>query len=179
MKNNMTATHKPNFSRNIFAVVSGACIFMSASQIVGTAYAEMDGTCLFSKQLQSSPKREQYIANLAKEGSNLLAFNTITDNQVQSDASENFSIRDLSLGKSSSSVNQEDNLDSFSKDCLGCHDGMITKDINVNYRNTPGNKTQHYGGTKEHPIGMDYAAYSARDSQSYKQANSYNSKMIL
>jgi len=179
MKNNVTTTYKLKFLKYIFSVVSGVCILISASLTEGTAYAEMDGTCLFSIQLQSSPMRERYIAKVASEVGNLLAYNTNTDSQIQSDASEDFSYRDLFVGKSSSSKNMEDSPDSFSKDCLGCHDGTSTKDITVDYRNTPGNKVMHYDGTKEHPIGMDYAAYSARDSQSYKPINAYNSKMIF
>lgn len=179
MKNNMTTTHKSNFLSNIFAVVSVACIFMSASPIVDNAYAETGEMCLFSKQLQSSPIRRQYIANLAKEGSNLLAYNTITDNQVQSDASNDISYPNLSFGKSSSSYNQGDKLDSFSRNCLTCHDGGHASDVAVDFRNNPGSKAKHYDGTKEHPIGMDYAAYSAIDSHSYKPASAYNSKMIF
>lgn len=179
MRNNMMTTHKSTCLKNIFAVVSGACIFMSASLVEGTAYAEMDGMCLFSKQLQSSPMREQYVAKVATGVGNMLVYNTITDNQVQSDASEEFSFRDLFVVKSRSSFNQEDSLDSFSKDCLGCHDGAATKEIKVDYRNTPGNKANHYDGTKEHPIGMDYAAYSARDPQSYKPINSNNSSKMI
>lgn len=123
--------------------------------------------------------REQYMAKLAKESSTLLAYNTASDDKVQSDASESFSYRDLFFGKSNTSFNRGERFDSFSMDCLGCHDGVITKDIKVDYRNTPGNKIKHYDGSKEHPIGMDYAAYSAKDSLSYKRVNSYNSKMVF
>jgi predicted CXXCH cytochrome family protein len=179
MKNDMTTTRKSNFLSNIFAVVSVACIFMSASPIVDNAYAETDEMCLFSKQLQSSPMRERYIANIATEGSTLLAYNTNTDDQVQSDAPDDLSSPGFFFGKKNSSYNQGDTLDSFSRNCLSCHDGLVAHDVKVDYRNAPGTKIKSFDGTKEHPIGMNYAAYSAMDSHSYKPAAAYNSKMIF
>lgn len=151
----------------------------TGSPIAGTAYAEMDEVCLFSKQLQSSPMREQFITKVATEGSDLLAYNTTTDDQVQSDASDDVSLSSILFGKTSSSYNRGENFDSFSRDCLGCHDGTATKDIKVDYRNAPGNKTKHYDGTTQHPIGMDYAAYFAGDSKNYKPPSAFNSKMIF
>jgi predicted CXXCH cytochrome family protein len=180
MKNITKIAHKSNYLKNIFTIMSGICIYMSASPIVGTVYAEKNEMCLFSKQLESSPMREQYIASVASEGSRLLAYNTITDNQVQSDASDDESFRNLFLGGGKSSLNQGDTtLDSFSRDCLSCHDGGHASDIAINYRNTPGNKRKTYDGTKEHPIGMDYAAYAAMDHTGYKPAFAFNSKMVF
>jgi predicted CXXCH cytochrome family protein len=178
MKNTMTMTHKSNYLKNIFAIMSGVCIYMSASPIVGTVYAEMNEMCLFSKQVQSSPMREQYIAKVATEVSRLLAYNTISDNQVQSDASEELSIPVFSFGRESSSLNQRDDLDSFSRDCLSCHDGHASY-IDINYRNTPGNKIKKFDRTNEHPIGMNYDAYAAMDHTSYKPSRAFNSKMIF
>ncbi|MDD2541453.1 MAG: cytochrome c3 family protein [Desulfuromonadaceae bacterium] len=179
MKSIITPTYKSNILKNIIAVVSGACIFMSANPMVGNAYAGTDGTCLFSKQLQSSPMREQYVSLLVKEGSKQLAYNTTSDNNVQTDASDDITYPSIFFGTSSSSSNQNDNVDYLSKSCLGCHDGDISRDVIVNYRNSPGNKTSHYNVSKEHPIGMNYTAYSARDPLSYKPANPINSKMIF
>jgi predicted CXXCH cytochrome family protein len=36
-----------------------------------------------------------------------------------------------------------------------------------------------FDGTKQHPIGMDYAAYSSRDNKNYKPAAAFNSKMTF
>jgi predicted CXXCH cytochrome family protein len=180
MKNSMKIAHKSNYLINIFAIMSGVCIYLSASPIVGTVYAEMNEMCLFSKQLQSSPMREQYIASVATEGSRLLAYNTISDNQVQSDASDDVSFRDLFFGRKKSSLNQGDTtLDSFSRDCLTCHDGGHASDIAIDYRNTPGNKIKTFDGTKQHPIGMNYAAYAAMDHTRFNPGSAFNSKMIL
>ena len=136
-------------------------------------------TCLFSKQLQTSPMREQYIAKVATESSTLLAYNTVTDNQVKSDASDDLSSTGYFFGKKSSTVNPGDTIDSFSRDCLSCHDGLVTDAVKVNYRNTPGHRTNKYDGKAEHPIGMDYSAYSAMDPTNYKPAPAFNSKMIF
>jgi hypothetical protein len=150
-----------------------------ASPIEGTAYAAKGEPCIFSEQLQSSPMREQYISKLAMDAGTLLAHNTITDNLVQSDISDDLFSPGESIGEKSFSFDQGDNLDSYSKDCLSCHDGGHASDINVNYKNSPRNKIKSFDRTNQHPIGMDYAAYVAADPNSYKPINAFNSKMIF
>jgi predicted CXXCH cytochrome family protein len=179
MKSTMNLTKKTNVIKTIFIFVSGACMFLSASPAAGIAYADTNGTCLFSIQLQSSPMREQFIASVANEGGTLLAYNTITDNEVQSDGSDDLSIRELFFGKNRSSFNQEDRIDSLSKNCMSCHDGFITAAVTVDYRNTPGHRTNKYDGKAEHPVGMNYASYAAMDPTNYKSLQAFNSKMIF
>jgi Doubled CXXCH motif (Paired_CXXCH_1) len=179
MKNNLTITHKSSCLKNIFAIISGACIFMSTSPIVVAAYTGTGEMCLFSQQVQSSPMREQFIASVAKESGALLAYNTITDSQVQSDASDEISFRDLFVVKKRAAYNQGDRLDSFSRDCLSCHDGGHASDIKIDFRNNPVDIIMRYDGSKEHPIGMDYGIYSAMNSRNYKPAAAFNSKMIF
>jgi len=150
----------------------------TAGPIVDTAYAANGEPCTFSEQLQSSPMREQFIANVSLDTGFLLAHNTITDDQVQSDASDDLFSPVESFGEKSSSFNQGNTIDSYSKDCLSCHDGSLASDKVVHYKNTPGNK-HRYGGTNQHPIGMDYEAYVAADPTRYKPINAFNSKMIF
>lgn len=137
-------------------------------------------TCTYSTQLQDLGMRAQYIAKVASETGNMVAYNTHSDNSVVSDASDDGSASSFFFGKSSTVKNQGDSiLDSFSKDCLGCHDGTQASDRKVNYKNTPGQKSHWSQGASEHPIGMNYASYAAMDPKSYKPAASIGSKMML
>lgn len=157
------------------------CLGVSATE--PSAHAETGELCLFSKQLQSSPMREQYITRIATESATLLAYNTNTDNQIQSDASDDFSFSSFVLDDKSVSNNRGGSkggpVDAFSRDCLACHDGGHASDVKIDYRNSPGNKSSRYGGAKDHPIGMDYNFYAGMDPVNYKPAPAFNSKMIF
>lgn len=156
------------------------CLGVSTTDhIAATAHAGTGEMCSLSKQLQSSPMREQYISRIATEGATLLAYNTTTDSQIQSDVSDDFSFSGFSLDNNSTSNHQVGTIDSFSRDCLTCHDGGHASDVKVDYRSTPGNKSMRYGGAKDHPIGMNYTLYAATDPQNYKPASAFNSKMIF
>lgn len=144
-----------------------------------TAYAVQGDPCTLSIQLQSSPMRERYIANLATEVSTLLAHNANSNNLVQSDAAEDVFSPAQRFKEKKVSANQADTLDSFSKDCLSCHDGAQARDVDAHVRNTPGEISKGFDGTKQHPVGMDYAAYTSRDPNRYKPISAFNSKMIF
>jgi predicted CXXCH cytochrome family protein len=153
------------------------CLGVNATE--PSAYAATGEICSFSTQLQSSPMREQYISRLATESTTLLAYNTSTENEVRSDVSDSFSFSSFVTGEKSDSFSQGGSVDSFSRDCLTCHDGGHASDVKINYRNNPGSKNTKFGRAKDHPIGMDYNSYSAMDPQNYKPVAAFNSKMTF
>ena len=158
-----------------------AIICLGVNATDPSAHADTGEMCLLSKQLQSSPMREQYIAKLATVSNTMLAYNSNADSNIQSDASDDFSFSDFSFDNKSISYNQEGPVDSFSKDCLTCHDGGHASDVKIEYRNRPGDKNKTFGGvrSKDHPIGMDYTLYTNMDPQNYKPAAAFNSDMIF
>ena len=98
-----------------------------------------------------------------------------------SDATDDDSVASLYFGKSNTPVKTQGGTttDSFSKDCLSCHDGVVASDRTINFKNSPGRKSQLHGrGGSEHPIGMNYAAYAARDPKNYKPV-AFGSKMVF
>ncbi|NTV48822.1 MAG: hypothetical protein HGB32_16290 [Geobacteraceae bacterium] len=153
------------------------CLGVNATE--PSAHAGTGEMCSFSTQLQSSPMREQYISRLATESTTLLAYNTSTENEVLSDVSDGFSFSSFVTGEKSDSFSQGGSVDSFSRDCLTCHDGGHASDVKIDYRNNPGSKSTKYGRAKDHPIGMDYNNYSAMDPQNYKPVAAFNSKMTF
>jgi len=138
--------------------------------------------CAFSTQLQDSNARAQYIAKVATAAGNMVAHNTHSDNAVVSDASDDDSASSFFFGKTATVAKSQGGLtlDSFSQDCLGCHDGAQASDRKINYKNSPGKKS-HWDsrGASEHPIGMNYASYSAMDPKSYKPVAAFGSKMMF
>jgi predicted CXXCH cytochrome family protein len=132
--------------------------------------------CEFSLQLQKSPYREDFIARVATAVTNYWAANN--DPTISSDAPDDSGFLFISFGKKAAG-HQEVGIDSFSKDCLGCHDGLRATDVTVDYRNIPGSSRMggHVSG-KDHPIGMDYASYTAFG-RGYKTASMLNPKMVL
>jgi len=98
-----------------------------------------------------------------------------------SDDSDDDSVSSFFFGKSSTPVKTRGGttIDSFSKVCKDCHDGVQASDRKINYKNSPGRKS-HWDsmGGSEHPIGMNYAAYVARDPKNYKPVP-LDTKMIF
>lgn len=133
--------------------------------------------CEFSLQLQKSPYREDFIARVATAVSNYWASNN--DPTIASDASDDSGFSLISFGMNNRADNQEGGIDSFSKDCLSCHDGVRASDVSVDYRSRPGSsRTGRLVSGKDHPIGMDYASYAAFG-RGYKPASMLNTKMVL
>jgi len=136
--------------------------------------SQSDGPCDFSLQLQKSPYREEYISRLAIESGNYFAYNQ--DPDVMSDVDDDsFSL----FGKTRSNDSTGHDIDSFSKNCLTCHDGSSAIDINAHYRNSPTKRTNGNVNAKDHPIGMDYAYYVAFGKGNFKPIPNWGSKMIL
>jgi predicted CXXCH cytochrome family protein len=133
--------------------------------------------CEFSLQLQKSPYREDFTARMATAVTNYWASNN--DPAIASDISDDGVFSLISFGRDTTADNQEGGIDSFSKDCLGCHDGLRASDVSVNYRNSSGSsRTGRYFSGKDHPIGMDYASYAAYG-RGYKPVAMLNQKMLL
>jgi hypothetical protein len=149
------------------------------SPLEGIASTAIEGTCTYSKQLQSSPVRGKYIANLANDEVTMSAHKIGTDNQFQSNETDDSVSPGASFDWKNSYFKQDQNLDPNSKICLSCHDGSLASDEHINYKNSPGNTKQDYNGTKQHPIGMDYDAYVAADPKSFKPVVAFNTKMIF
>jgi len=133
-----------------------------------------DTYCAFSIQLQGSPYREQYIARLAMDLGTMLASNTPDESTVRSDAPAFLT----QLLGSAGTGTPDAVADTFSKDCLACHDGSAASDINFNFTNAPGTaRQQKYAGGKDHPNGMDYRSYVAMGQGKFKPVSMFNSAM--
>ena len=190
--------HCARYQKALLGSVLSAVIFLG---MAAESYAgEM---CTFSQQLQSQPMKAQFIAKIASAVGNMMtsgvsgvsdqlvatgvgvaltvgsmvAYNSQTDSAIESDAPIGITAPAYSAKVGGTFRTQ--GIDSLSKDCLACHDGGAASNIDVDYKNAPGQHATHYDGKKQHPIGMNYAAYVAMGSRNYKPVPEYSSKMVF
>lgn len=168
----------------VLALTQQAGAFASSS-----ATANPDGeTCAFSLQLQKSVDvRRDYLVKVA----GALGRPTATTNAVEemyskiNKASYSSAESDeLGSGKSSFSYGKRQtskllvSVDSFSADCVSCHDGVGASNVSLVLRNKPFTRMQQVDTfTSDHPIGMNYNSYVAAN-RGYNPIPA-NSKMIF
>jgi predicted CXXCH cytochrome family protein len=171
-----------SLSRHLYAmvlIVSLVGIIVPARATFPAGFPLRGNTrmCEFSLQVQKSPYREDFIARMATAVANYWASND--DPAAVSDTSDDSRLSLFSFGRNNAEDRQEGEIDSFSKDCLGCHDGLRASDVTVDYRSRPdtSRRGKHVSG-KDHPIGMNYASYAAFGRR-YKPVAMLDKKMVL
>ena len=134
--------------------IMGAVQIAAAGFTFLPATLQSTGPCLFAEQLKNSESiRNQYIAKLIG----------VIDGTVSS--------------------SNKTGIDTFSADCLSCHDGVKAQSITTNIKNNPNKMSSLRGGnyqmvSMDHPIGMDYNLYAAA-SRDYKPISAINNKMVF
>lgn len=113
-------------------------------------------TCALSIEMQKKGFRVQYMQKLAKyqdgaADARLSSVEEMYGNVQQASFFEEDDVPVNTLG-----------VDPLSLDCLGCHDGSRATDVTINLKNDPFKRLRGNAET-DHPIGMDYSAYVARD----------------
>ncbi len=177
------ASFRSSYSQGLFLhvfravwAISMTGIFFSA-RVTHADSATVWGTtrqCEFSIQLQKPPYREDFIARVATAVADYWAANTAPSTAPETWDDSGFSL--FSFGRASNA--EQGGIDSFSKDCLGCHDGLRASDVSVDYRSRPGMRTGRLVSGKDHPIGMEYASYAAFG-RGYKPVTALNTRMVL
>lgn len=134
------------------------------------------GRCYYSLQLQNSVSvRRDYLVKLDEVlRSNYTAGNTVDemyDNIVpasyndDSDDGPGAGTGSISISFGSpkkKAARSAGNLDFFTIDCLGCHDGLSASSIGVDYRDNPFERRSRVtSSNSDHPIGMTYDLYAA------------------
>ena len=143
------------------------------------------GPCSYSLQLQKSVvDRKRYLVKLDAALGGQLAGNSAVE-EMYSDIKPASYSADASdydpwgIGTRSAEPGPV-GLDSFSTECISCHDGASAVAIGANVRNDPfasGRHSKHSG--TDHPVGMDYQSYVAASGRKYKPIFGLNSKMVL
>ncbi len=127
----------------------------AAFQAIGIASRGNGETCALSVQLQNKQFRARYMQKVAQyqDGAapKVATVEDMYDNvQPASFFPDDNESLDVNIG-----------VDPLSRDCLGCHDGSRASDVTINLKNDPFRRQAMRGVTKDHAIGMDYAAYAA------------------
>ena len=143
-------------------------------------------TCTYSLRLQNSAQAKQlYIAQLsaALGGGTQVASNDPTSmygsiQKASYTTQDNDSGSDVNVwGFDSKQAVAPAGLDSFSTECLGCHDGVEAQEVTADIRDNPFDKNNMHMPKNDHPIGMDYTRYVA-SGQHFKPVWG-NSKMVF
>ena len=166
-------------------------IVVSTSQLAFAGFIgvpslmKSQGPCLYSVQLQNSvAERKRYLTKLSAATGGAVASNTTVEEMYSnikpasydSDDATNelwgFGAKDVPL--------KPLGVDTFSTDCISCHDGASAVAIEANWRNRPmGGSLHGKQSGSDHPIGMDYESYVAANSRKYKPLFGLNSKMVF
>jgi predicted CXXCH cytochrome family protein len=167
-------------SRPVAAIwlLTGAVVgFAPVAAAFSPASAVLDGqkTCLFSVQLQTSAEiRKEYLAKVIEiTGRTDLDDGAPAAGYVEQEDPLKFWVGD---GKSAAGGVT---VDSMSKDCLSCHDGVSASVVNVELRNQPWRRTSLVSSVQsDHPIGMDYNRYVSSN-RGYQPVLAGTTKMLF
>lgn len=133
----------------------------------GTAIMKSQRPCEYSLQLQTSvEQRRRYLVNLSRAASGTLASNSAVEEMY--DNIELASASSELLGFETKQIMQKIGADSFSTECISCHDGVSSITIGVNLKNDPLHTGIRRSSGTDHPIGMDYQSYVGANPGKYK-----------
>lgn len=128
----------------------------AAFQAIGVASRGNGETCALSVQLQNKQFRARYMQKVAQYQDGAAPRVASVEEMYENIQPASFFPEDNESATSTIGV------DPLSLDCLGCHDGSRASDVTINLRNDPFQRQQLRGTSpKDHPIGMDYAAYAS------------------
>lgn len=134
--------------------------FIPQAASAGEAVAEQ-GKCAYSMQVRKSNlARRQYLSRLDQ------ALNGKKSQNAVEQMYGSIKPASYQTGEESSFAAAENNngIDTFSADCLGCHDGGAAVPVGLQLRNDPFNRTSHVSSKQnDHAIGMNYNTYVGAD----------------
>lgn len=161
----------------ILTIVAAFPLHAGAAAAAGQSLQDDRGSCTFSLALQEPGQRNRFVSLLAQtvEADAHTPQKTYADDIAAGNDPESMynSIVKVSYPEPTSRI------DSFSRKCLVCHDGVSAPIAEGSYRNSPGE--EHSRGQvngSSHPIGMDYAAYSIGN-RSFKNVEMLDRQMVL
>jgi predicted CXXCH cytochrome family protein len=128
---------------------------------------ETEQGCMFVKLLENPAFRDRYRNNLAKAR---------FFDQVRNYDSTAMYGTIIKASINSGDGNPLALLDSFSTGCVACHNGIVTPQDSLNFKNNPDSRMQMLAG--KHPIGMDYARYAAVNGN-LRKPGELNPKLVL
>ncbi|NJD90541.1 MAG: hypothetical protein FIA91_03350 [Geobacter sp.] len=156
----LTTNEKKSLLRVLVAGSCSAIITMAALTVDVNATSlsphattgSATGTCLYSAQLASDPAvRNEYTTRIA-----------MTKWGLKEESDEEIYESDLAAGNAFAArfAGTQGGLDSFSNECLVCHDGVMAQNFIIRIKNNPDNRVMSLediiGG---HPVGMEFDRY--------------------
>lgn len=162
----LTTTRKIS-SRNLTAcavLIGCAFLFNAGESFAFQNEQDEMGTCLFSRQLENPEARSQFQSNVesAKRASTSRYGEVFTNTVTFTDRDGNGM-----------------EIDSFSFDCLTCHDGVSAPGREIRFKNLNKNLAAGIESVSgSHPIGMDYGSH-AYANRGLKTISELNTNMVF
>ncbi len=122
-----------------------------------------EGTCEFSKQLQNLETGLEFIGKIK------------TAKQA---ASSPYGEQTLYAINYRDNTGNQIEIDTFSYDCLSCHDGINTRMHFIRFKNDSQNRNSSEALRGDHPIGMHYGSY-AYASREFRSLYELSGDMVL
>lgn len=176
--------------RMVVSCLAGAAVFgfaqMAQGYMTSNNSSVGEETCTFTQQLQSSSlARQQYLAKVIeviRDTPNEEP--TGLEDMYASAQQTSFWADDVTFDlpyKAPATKRQTSilGIDSFSAECINCHDGVSASSVKVQLRNSPLSRGSHIDSfNTDHPMGMDYNMYVSA-SRGYKSITTGSNKMLF
>lgn len=155
-----------------------------AGSIGGASMNRSEGPCSYSLQLQNSPaEKRRYITRLSEATGEALADSSpveqMYDNIEPASYDPDGGSADIWGFSFKRGPVEAAGLDSFTRECVGCHDGGNAPLVEPSTRNNPFARGQRGFSSPDHPIGMEYQRYVAANGRKYKPVFGMGSKMVF
>lgn len=171
----------------IVAALAGSVIGADAGSSVAPAMLRSKGPCSFSQQLQSSvSQRKEYLTKLARVLGDAVAetnpveemYGNIETASFRESAEDSPDSRLNIWGFETKRTVVAAGIDTFSTDCLACHDGNAALLVSATNRNDPFAHGSRRSPAGDHPIGMEYERYVGAGNR-YKSILGSSNKMVF
>ena len=145
------------------------------------------GPCLYSTQLQKSVSvRKSYLVKLSAATGGQLPVTSDVEAMYSNIKSVSYSVTVTAADDELWGIGSQPaaaapvGIDSFSTECISCHDGASALAIGANVRNEPFARGPHSKySANDHPIGMDYQSYVGANPRKYKAVLGSENKMVF
>lgn len=170
-----------------FALLASAALIAFADAVMafsgGSASGAAKGTCVFTQQLQTSvAARRLYLVKLEQavtKGQTVEGMYASAEQAALAESEEESAPAGRFWKYGAGRTATATSIDSFSADCITCHDGVSASTIAIDLRNRPYDRQSWVtSSSSDHPIGMDYNSY-VNANRGYKRVLPNSNKMVF
>ncbi len=158
----------------------GSAVSEAAGGNMHPSTNELGGDCAYSQQLRNPAIREEFLAKLTRVAANFCAAEYALGTTGELAAATPLEEMYENIETASYKEPGWNSIDTFSVNCLSCHDGQNGAYGEISVRNNPASrKSERRHSAANHPIGMEYAGYAAFNNREFKSSFTLDRNMLL